>query len=207
MAARALLRVDAGGGFGGRFGRDQNLAQANLLGPLHLRLVLIVKLLHVVFVHGQVRTHFLPNDALRDDLVAQVLLEVLIRSSLRLCRLLQLFHGFELHLLAHFVEALDEFSVARDAEVFAFLQQELLVNQIAQHVALLLGKSAVGVRRVLLLNLLLELIAAADVFRARDNFVVHPGDDLFDHGIGRRKRWEQQRVANSQQQGKSGLLH
>ena len=87
------------------------------------------------------------------------------------------------------------------------MQQELLVNQIAQNVALLLGKSAVGVGGVLLLNFLLELIAAADVFRARDNFVVYPGDDLFDHGIGRRKRWKQQRVANSQQQGKSGLLH
>ena len=55
--------------------------------------MLIVKLLHVVFIHGQVRTHFLPNHALRDDLVAQVLLEVFIRSSLRLSRLLQFFHA------------------------------------------------------------------------------------------------------------------
>src|ERR1022692_2102892 len=98
-----------------------------------------------------------------------------------------------------------DLGVPGDAEVFAFLQQELLVDQIAQHVALLFGENAVGVGRVLLLNFLLELIAAADVFRVRNDFVVYPGDNLFDHGIGRRKRGEQQRVANNQQQGKSGL--
>src|SRR5208282_3259353 len=204
---RLGLRVFAGSGFGGRFGRDQNFTQANLLGLLHLRAVLLIELLHVVLVHGQFRAHFLPNHALRDDLVAHGLLEVLIRSSLRLRRFLQVFHGFEVHLLAHFIEALDEFGIAGDAEVFAFLQQELLVNQIAQNVALLLGENAVGVGSVLLLNFLLELIAAADVFRARNDFVVYPGDNLFDHAIGRRKRWEQQRAANNQQLGKSGFFH
>src|SRR5712692_4187474 len=192
---------------GGSFRRDQNLAQPNLLGSLHLRAVLVIELLHVVLVHGQVRTHFLPNHALRDDLVAQVLLEVFIRSSLCLRRLFQFFHGREVHLLTHFIEALNKLCVAGDAKVFAFLQKELLVNQIAQNVALFLGESAVGVGGILLLDFLLQLIAAADVFRAGDDLVVHPGDNLFHHGVSQRKRWEQQRVPNSQQQGKSGFLH
>ena len=168
--------------------------------------MLVIEFLHFVFAQGQVLTHFLPNHTLRDDLVAQVLLEVFIRSSLRLRRLLQILHGFEIHLLAHFVEALDEFGVAGDAKIFAFLQQELLVNQIAQNVALLLGENALGVSRVLLLHILLDLIAAANVFRARDDLIVYAGDNLFDHSIGRPKRGEQQRVSSSQQQGKSGLL-
>ncbi len=113
--------------------------------------MLVVELSDVILVHGQFRTDFLPDYTLGDDLVAQVLLEVFVRSALRLRCLLQFFHASKVHLLAHFVQLLDQFRVAGDAEVFPFLQQELLVNQIAENIALFLGKSAVGGGRILLL--------------------------------------------------------
>src|SRR5208282_976907 len=176
--------------FRGQFGRDENFTEANLLGPFHLRAVLFVELLLVLFVDGQLLSDLLANHALGDDLVAQVLLEVLIGSALCFGRFFQIFHSLKVHLLAHFIEALDQFGVAGDAQVFGFLQQKLLVNEVAQNIFLSFGKQAIGVGGVLLLNFLLELIAAADVFRAGHDFVVHPGDDLFNHGIGGRKSWK-----------------
>ena len=77
-----------------------------------------------------------------------------------------------------------------------------MIDQIAQNVALLFGKNAVRIGGILLLDFLLELVALADVFRARDDLVVDPADDLFDHGIGGQKSGKQQRTQR-QQQGKS----
>jgi len=158
------------------------------------------------------RTHFLPDHPLRHDLVTQILLELFIGCALRFGRFLQFFHGLELHFLAHFVEALDEFGVTCNAQVLTFLQQKLLINQIAENILLLIGKVAVGVGGILLLHFLFKLVTAPDVFRAGDDFIVYPGDDLFDHGVGRRKRWKEQCVSNCQSQGgqrwdKSFRLH
>jgi len=91
-----------------------------------------------------VRTHFLSNDPLGDDPIARVLLEFLVGNSLGLGRLFEFFHRLQVHLLAHFVEALDQFGVAGNAQVLAFLQKELLVDQVAENVALLFRDDPVG---------------------------------------------------------------
>jgi hypothetical protein len=169
--------------------------------------MLLVELFLVLFIQSEMLADFLRNDFLSDDLVAQVLLEFFVGSALGFRRFFQFLHAAEVHLLAHFVEALDEFGVAGDAEVFALLQQKLLVDQVAQDVALLVCEIAIGVRGILLRDFLLQLIAAANVFRAGDDLVIYPGDNLFDHGVGWRQNGQQQRGSNRQQQGKSDLLH
>jgi hypothetical protein len=69
------------------------------------------------------------------------------------------------------------------------------------------GESLVGVGSVLSLNFLFELIAAAKVFRSRDDFVVDAANNLFDDCVGGQNGWDDQRAANYQQQGKSSFLH
>src|SRR5205807_10570523 len=51
-------------------------------------------------------------------------------------RFLQLVHGLELHLFAHFIKALDQFGVGADAELFAFLKQQLAIGQASQYIFL-----------------------------------------------------------------------
>ena len=133
-----------------RFGGNQHLAQPDLLGLFHLALVLVVELLHLLL--GDVRSgaDFLAHYLLRDDLVPHVLLEILKGNALRLGCLFQLFHRFQLHLLAHFVESLDQFGVGRDPKVLAFFEQQLLIDQVAQNV-FSFGKDLVAMAGVLLL--------------------------------------------------------
>ena len=90
--------------------------------------MLVVELLLFFLGNGQVRAYFFANHLLRNDLVAQVLLEVLVGEALGRGRFLQIFHGFKFHFLAHLVEPLDEFGVAGDAEVLALFEQKLLIN-------------------------------------------------------------------------------
>src|ERR1700692_2544109 len=207
VARRFGLRARGRGRFRWSFRRDQNFTQPNLFGLVHFRSVLLVKPLLLVFVHGQLRAYFLANHFLRDYLVAQVLLEFFIGSALGLGRLLQFFHGSQIHLLASLVQTLDECPVPGNAHFLALLQKQLLVNQVPQNVALPFRKSAVGRGRVLLLNLLLELVAAPHVLRARNDLVIDAGNNIIEHGIRRRKRREQQPVSNCQKQGKCSLIH
>src|SRR5258708_22375609 len=60
-----------------------------------------------------------------------------------------------------------------------------VVDQIAQHVLLTVGEEFVGVVGILLLDLIAELILAANVFRAGDDLVVDAHDDFFDDLSGR----------------------
>src|SRR5208283_5199213 len=71
-----------------------------------------------------------------------------------------------------------------DTELFSLLQEQLLVNQVAQHILLLVGKCTVRIARPLLLDFLLQLVAAAHIFGTRDDLVVYPHNDFFHHCIG-----------------------
>ena len=106
-------------------------------GPLQFSLVLIVERLNFLLGHVDVRANFLLNDLLGEDVVLQVLLELLEGDTLRLRRLLQIFHGLRVHLLAQFVEALDDVRVGADSKFLRFLRKQLGVNEIAQQVFLL----------------------------------------------------------------------
>ena len=114
--------------------------------------MLVVKLLNLLLGDADMRADFLLNDSLRDDAVLQVLFEFLEGDTLRLRRLLQVFHGFRVHLLAQLVEALDYIGVGTDPEFLGLLREQLGVNQIAKQVLLLrlvLRRNA-GVRLALL---------------------------------------------------------
>ena len=105
-----------------------------------------------------------------------------------------------MHVLAHFVEPLDHFGVGGDAQVLAFFEQQLLVDQVAQNVFVPLGDDLVGIRRVLLLRFLFQLFFAAQVFGARNNLIINAGYNLLDHRVGGQKR-RQGGNTNQQQPG------
>ncbi len=162
------------------FGRDQNFAEADVLRLLHLALVLVVELLDFFFADGEVAADFLADHLLGDDLVALVLLEVFPGDALFDRFFFQVLHGVELHVLAHLVEVFDQLGVAGNAKVFAFVEQELLVDEIAENVFFTLGVELVGILGILLFHFVPKLIFAALKLRLGDDLVVDTGDDLFD---------------------------
>ena len=96
----------------------------------------------------------------------------------------QVVHTLQLHVFAHFIEFLDQFSIGRDSQVFAFLEQQLLIDQIAENVLLTFSIRLVGVGGILLLRLLLQLFLAALIFSTGDDLIIHPRNDLLDHSVG-----------------------
>jgi len=91
-------------------------------------------------------------------LVLHVLFEVFEGDALPLGSLFQGFHVRQVHLLAHVVEALDDFGVGRDAEVLPLIDQELLVDKVAQYVFLALDELQVGGGGILLLQAVEHLL-------------------------------------------------
>ena len=145
--------------------------------------MLVVSLLDFLLGHADVAAHFLADHPLRDDAVLHVLFELFEGDALRLGGLLQVFHGLGVHLLAQLIEPLDHFGVGVDAELFALLQQQLLVDQVAQQVLLavfFLRRSGV---RFLLMHVGKQLLAGALQVGAGDDVVVDAGNDLFDHRV------------------------
>src|SRR5579872_1761324 len=149
--------------------------------------------------------HFFADDLLRDDLVAKVLLEVFERNSLLLRRLFQIFHRIQVHFLAHLIEPLDDLGIGGDAHVFAFIHQQVLIDEVAQHIFLLLGKFGLGLGAVFLLIFVEQLVGAALVVGAGDDVIVHARHNLFHHGVGGEQR--QQYRGDEQKKGYAQLVH
>src|SRR5581483_1676159 len=85
-------------------------------------------------------------------------------------------------LLAEFIEALDDLGVAGDVEVGGFLHEELLVDEVAKNVFLMLGELLVGIEALFFClgdDLLLRFL---EIVTGNDR-VVHAGDDLFNHRV------------------------
>ncbi len=72
-----------------------------------------VKRVFIVLADIDVPAHFALDHLLRDDFSAHVLFEVLKRNALGLGGLFQVFHAVKLHLLAQFVESLDDLGYRR----------------------------------------------------------------------------------------------
>ncbi len=107
--------------------------------PLALRLhvVLLVPLvvaLHLAGSHLNVFANLLPHHLLGDDLVADVGFEVLERHALLPGCLFQVLDGFQVVLLANFVQPLDQLRLAGDVQFLALGEPQLLVDQVAQQI-------------------------------------------------------------------------
>ena len=153
--------------------------------------MLIVISLHFILRDLHFGADFAPDDFLGDDLVAQVLLEVFKAHALFLRGFFHFFDALQVHLLADFIQLLDDLGIAGNAHVFALLHQQVLVDQIAQHVLLVFGESGVSLRAKFLLQLVQQLVAAALEFRAGDDVAVDAGDDLLNDRIGRQRDRQQ----------------
>ncbi len=89
-------------------------------------------------------------------------------------------------LLAQVVQLLDQLGFAGDPKLLALREQKLLIDQIAQQIGLFLLQFAGG--NGLLLGLGLELLRGSIVVRLSDDLVVHPGNNIFHHLAGDRRR-------------------
>ncbi len=163
--------------------------------------MVVVELLQ--FLLGDVHSgaDFFGDDLLRNNLVLQVLLEILKRNALPHGGLFQVFHGFQLHLLTHFIEPLDDFGVGGDAQILALIKQQLLVDKIAENIFVSFRNDLVRVGGILLLRFLFQLIFAAHVFGAGNDLVVYAGYNFLDHCVGGQHR-RQSGKTNQQQVGK-----
>jgi len=107
-------------------------------------------------------------------------------SLTRLLRggLLQIVETTQLHLLAHFIEPLDDFRIRADFELFAFIQQKLAIDQPAERVFLRLLAILCAPRRILVLAIVFELLLFVLIFGTGNDLIIDSGDDFLDHGIG-----------------------
>ncbi len=104
-------------GVGGK--GNENLAEADLLGLGKLLLVRFVEGLLLGLGQLQVAAYLVADDLLGDDAVLDVGLEVLKGDALLTGRLLEVFHGVEVVLLADLVEATNDLGVGVEAELLA----------------------------------------------------------------------------------------
>ena len=140
--------------------------------------------------------YFFSDNLLGNNLVAQVLFEVFVGDALGRGRFFQVLHRVQVHLLAHLVQSLHQFCVGRYAQVFALVKQQLLIDEIAQHIFLLYSEHLVRLCCILLLQLLFELLPASQVFRARDDLIVYASDDLLNYGICSQDYREGEKTSN-----------
>src|SRR5271167_2043280 len=82
-------------------------------------------------------------------------------------------------LLAHLVEAFDGLRLAGDIEILALGKQQLLIDQVAEQVALLLIELLLG--PLLLLRLVFEILLGTLEVRPADDLVVHARNNILDH--------------------------
>ena len=124
--------------------------------------------------------HLLAHHLLGDDAVADVGLEILKRDALLLGGLFQVFHGFQVVLLADLVQPVHQLGFAGDAQFLALGEPELLVDQVAQQIFMRRGNLLHG--GAVLARLGIQFFHGAVVVRARDDLIVDAGDDVFDRG-------------------------
>ncbi len=102
---------------------------------------------------------------------------------MRLGGLLQVFHGLGMHLLAQLIEPFHYLGIGVDTELFALLQQQLLVNEVAQQVLLAVFFLRGGDVRFLLVNVGEQLVPGALQVRAGNDVVVDAGNNFFDYRV------------------------
>ena len=84
--------------------------------------------------HVEMAADLIPHHLLGNDAIADVGLEILVGDALRRGRLLQILHGGQVILLADIVQPAHQFGFPGNAEVLAFGEQELLIDQVAQKI-------------------------------------------------------------------------
>jgi hypothetical protein len=118
--------------------RDHNFAQGDLFRAFQLFLMFVVPILNVFIgdLASQLGSNFLSNHLLGDSPNPDLLFEIFKGDALFLRFFLQIVNAGKPHLLPHLVEPLYHIGLTGDAQIFAFLQQKLLVNQVTQKIFL-----------------------------------------------------------------------
>src|SRR5207248_6112672 len=116
-------------------------------------------------------------------------------------------HAVELHLLAHFIKPLDQFSVSGNTEVFALLKQKLAVDKSTKHVFLALRDYFCRIGWILLLGFVFELLLLAIVIGTSNNLVVNSGDNFLYHGVGGKNGRHQNNCNNNEARKDSKHKH
>ena len=166
--------------------RDENFTQPHRFWLREVAQMLLVKLLQLGLRHLDVAPNLVADHLLGDDAVADVLLEVLVGDTLAGCSFLQVFHRIEVVLLANVIEAPHQLGLTCNVQVLALGEQQLLVDQIAQQIALVVLELLF--RPALLPRLLVQLARGAVVVRGTDDLVIDLGHPFLNHAAPERRR-------------------
>ena len=159
-----------------------------MLGTDEFRFVLVVIFCDFVLADGDVRTDFAADDALGEQAGADIVLEIFPVGALRGDGFFEVFHGIDFILDANLIELFDDFGLDIDAHILAALDEQRLVNQIAESVFLAVfdvGLELLGSAFALafLLGVLFGGSTRFVELGAGDDLVVDAGDDFLD-GLG-----------------------
>ncbi len=128
----------------------------------------------------EVASDLVAHHLLRDDLVADVLLEILVADALLPGGLFERLHVWEIGALADLIQLPDHLGIAVDPEFLPLGQQDLLVDHVAQKGVLFVGE--LGGTPVVLLALLHKSLLGAFKFSTRDDLVVYPRNHVLNDG-------------------------
>ena len=168
------------------FGVNHDLPQRHLLRAHEFGLVRFVILRYFFIADGDVRADLAADHPLRQQGIANVVLEILpVHSRLPGNRLFELLHARQIVLSADGIEPLDEFGFDAHAHVLGALHQERLVDEVAQSVLLTIFDVNLQLfRRATILafrfGVLFGSLARLFVLRTSDDFIVDARNDLFD---------------------------
>src|SRR5215472_2645664 len=114
---------------------DLNFAQRDLFRSHKFGFVRFVILLDLVIANGDVRPNFAADHFLREDAVADAILEVFpVHARLGADGFLQSFHALQFVLDANLVELLDHLGLDVQSHILAPLDQQRLVDQFTQRI-------------------------------------------------------------------------
>ena len=122
------------GGFSLRV--EKNFRQVHLLGANEIFEMRVVVLLHFVVADDDALAHFAMNHFLREQAVANLRFVFFPGEALAFDGFFKLIEARKIVLFANVVEVLDHVGFDADAFVFAALNQELLVDHVAQQIFL-----------------------------------------------------------------------
>ena len=180
-------------------GGNHDLLQENSLIAHEIIFVLFIVFLHFRLGNVDLLAHLFADHALGQKLVLHLLFEIFKwHAHLLADEIVEFIRVADLALHLHGCQALGDLAIHVDIEVLGFLDQQELIDLVAQGVGGFLLESLLqlGAVETLLAKLSVDLLAGPRQLAARNDVVIHFGDNLFDgvnvggrsHGDGSRKK-------------------
>src|SRR5438270_26950 len=160
----------------------KDLPHGGLLGAHELAFMFVVIPLHLRMIQDNFRPYFVPNHLLLEKLVSDIVFKILEGYTTLINLRLQIFHGCDIVLYPNLVQTLDHISVDVTARILAALNEQGIVDEVAQHVLIFRRHPLINLFRralgTILLRFLLHLASRALQVAAGNHFVIYSCYDL-----------------------------